>query len=41
MKYPQLLQIHLTDAEHDKVNAEGRDPVDKHKMKLDDDGWHG
>ena len=34
MKY-QLLQIHLTDAEHDKVNAEGHDSVDKHKMKLD------
>ncbi len=34
MKY-QLLQIHLTDAEVDKINAEGHDAVDKHKMKLD------
>ena len=34
MKY-QLYQIHLTDAEVDKINAEGHDAVDKHKMKLD------
>ena len=34
MKY-QLLQIHLTDAEVDKINAEGHNAVDKHKMKLD------
>ena len=34
MKY-QLLQIHLTDAEIDKVNSEGHNSVEKHKMKLD------
>ena len=34
MKY-QLLQIHLTDAEVDKVNAEGHNSVPKQTMKLD------
>ena len=33
MKY-QLLQIKLSDAEVDKINAEGHDSVPKHKMKL-------
>ena len=33
MKYPTF--TNSTDAEHDKVNAEGHDSVDKHKMKLD------
>ena len=34
MKY-KLFQIHITKAEHDKINAEGHDSVEKHKMKLD------
>ena len=34
MKY-KLYQIHLTDAEYDKVNAEGHNSVPKHMMKLD------
>ena len=34
MKY-QLLQIRLTDAEVDKINAEGHNAVDKQKLKLD------
>ena len=31
----KLYQIHLTDAEHDKVNAEGHNSVPKHLTKLD------
>ncbi len=34
MKY-KLFQIHVTEAEHNKINAEGHDSVEKHKMKLD------
>jgi len=34
MKF-KLFQIHLTEAEHNKVNAEGHDSVLKHKSKLD------
>ena len=34
MKY-ELHQIHLTDEEHDKVNAEGHNSVEKHKLHLD------
>ena len=34
MKY-QLHQIHLTDAEHDKVNAEGHNSVPKHLAHID------
>ena len=34
MKY-KLFQIHVTKAEHNKINAEGHDSVEKHKMKLD------
>ena len=34
MKY-ELHQIHLTDEEHDKVNAEGHDSVEKHKLHCD------
>ena len=34
MKY-KVYQIHLTDAEVDKINAEGHDSVPKHKLKLD------
>ena len=31
----KLYQIHLTDAEVDKINAEGHNSVPKHKLKLD------
>ena len=34
MKY-QLLQIKLSDAEVNTINAEGHDSIPKHKMKLD------
>ena len=34
MKY-ELHQIHLSDAEIDKVNAEGHDSVDKNKLHID------
>ena len=34
MKY-ELHQIHLTDEEHNKVNAEGHNSVEKHKLHLD------
>jgi len=34
MKF-KLFQIHLTEAEHNKVNAQGHDSVPKHKSKLD------
>ena len=34
MKY-ELHQIHLTDEEHNKVNAEGHNSVAKHKLHLD------
>ena len=34
MKY-KLFQIHVTEAERNKINAEGHDSVEKHKMKLD------
>lgn len=34
MKY-KLHQIHLTDAEHDKVNTEGHNSVPKHVTKLE------
>ena len=34
MKY-QLFQIHVTDAEVKKINAEGHNSVEKHKLKLD------
>ena len=34
MKY-QLFQIHVTDAEVKKINTEGHNSVEKHKMKLD------
>ena len=34
MKY-KLFQIHVTKAEHDKINAEGHNSVEKHKLKLD------
>ena len=34
MKY-KLYQIHLTDEEHNKVNAEGHNSVEKHKLHLD------
>ena len=34
MQY-QVHQIRLTDAEVDKINAEGHDSVESHKMKLD------
>ena len=34
MKF-KLFQIHLTDAEVDKVNAEGHNSVPKHMTKLD------
>ena len=34
MKY-KLYQIHLTDAEVDKVNAEGHNSVPKHLTKID------
>jgi len=34
MKY-KLYQIHLTDAEVDKINAEGHDSVHKQTLKLD------
>lgn len=42
MKY-QVYQVQLTDAEVDKINAEGHDAVERHAMKLnayfsDDDG---
>mgnify|MGYP001161126234 CR=1 FL=1 len=31
----KLYQIHLTDQEVDKINAEGHNSVPKHKLKLD------
>ena len=31
----KLYQIHLTEAEHNQVNAEGHNSVPKHKAKLD------
>ena len=31
----KLYQIHLTEAEHNQVNAEGHNSVPKHKLKLD------
>ncbi len=31
----KLFQIHLTDAEYNKVNAEGHNSVEKHMTKLD------
>ena len=31
----KLYQIHLTEAEHNQVNAEGDISVPKHKLKLD------
>jgi len=34
MKF-KLFQIQLSEAEHNKVNAEGHDSVPKHKSKLD------
>lgn len=34
MKY-ELHQIHLSDAEIDKVNAEGHDSVDKNKLSIE------
>jgi hypothetical protein len=34
MKY-ELHQIHLSDEEHDKVNAEGHNSVDKNKLHID------
>jgi DNA modification methylase len=34
MKY-QLYQIHVTDAEIKKINTDGHNSVEKHKMKLD------
>ena len=34
MKY-ELHQIHLSDAEIDKVNAEGHDSVEKNKLQID------
>ena len=34
MQY-QVHQIRLTEAEVDKINAEGHDSVESHKMKLD------
>ena len=34
MKY-ELHQIHLTDEEHNKVNAEGHNSVANHKLHLD------
>ena len=34
MKY-QLFQIHVTDTEVKKINAEGHNSVEKHKLKLD------
>ena len=31
----KLYQIHLTEAEHNQVNAEGHNSVPKHRLKLD------